>query len=387
MKECEVVVVDDDEITLSVITNALNTHSVKAFSSPIEAIDFVRSLDSPPFLIILDLKMPEMNGFEVCEIIRESLDEKITDIFFYTSSNDLEERLRGYEVGANDFLNKPIETKELQAKVRTVVKRGKRKKLALQAKTVHSDSYRNAISELAEQNNLIHFLRASVNCATVEALNTLIIQTMSDYMLKSTVCATYSLDTAELTHLETNCESVSALEKELLVRLKHSDRIITRGRRLFLNYPFFTQIVKNMPEDPAQAGRYRDYLAIILETAEARLRSIIQTKEINLLIDELGALQNHTEKSYNERMKSMAETLAALIDTVENKVFEYSLTEKQENELLTLFNRSTDSAFSIMDNTDSIEALDNIMERLKHLVALAGTNEESDCDTIGLEFF
>lgn len=384
MREHEIIVVDDDEITLAMIADFLSEYRVSAFSCPIEAYSYIQNIDTTPALIILDLIMPSINGLEMCEKIQNIATETTPEIFIYTSNSDIEERIKGFELGVTDFLLKPCARVELQQKVKKVYTRHKRNSLSAIRHETQSVLMANGMSELTELNNVIHFLRALIDIHSTEELAKLILKTMSDFGLKSSMCIVYELDQSQHIFFDTNGNVMSPLEKELLEKIRYADKIITKGSRLFLNFPFISQIIKNMPDDKELAGRLRDYLAIMLDAAGGRLKSILQTQEINCLTDKLTELQSLAENSNRKQIDEIAKTLALLIDHVEKNVFEYNLTEYQEAELLKLFKESSDTALEIADNNNSVVNLDSIMIRLKHLSSMAKEHSNGSDD---IEFF
>lgn len=384
MRSHEIIIVDDDEITLAMLTDWLSDYRINTFLCPNEAYLHIQNADEVPALIILDLVMPNINGLDMCQKIQGIFRENRPDIFIYTSSNEIEERIRGFELGVTDFLLKPCRKIELQQKVKNVYTRHKQ----LVESNARNENQHNflssTITELAEQNNVIHFLKALNNIHSAEELAKLILRAMSDFGLKSSIYMEYELDGSQRIYFDTNSNTMSPLERELLKRIWYSDKIITRGQRLFLNFPFFSQIIKNIPDDQERAGRLRDYVAIMLDAAGSRLRNILQTQEINSLLENLAELQLLADNSNRKQIDEIAKTLAILIEHVERNVFEYNLTEYQETELLELFKKSSDTALSIANNGSSVVNLDSIMARLKYLSSMAKKcSDESD----EIEFF
>ena len=387
MNEYEIVVVDDDIITLTLLEEALAEFSVLIMASPVEALHACREMEVPPLLIILDVNMPEMSGFELCVKLREFISEEQSDIIFHTSSSEMEERLKGYEIGANDFLIKPIEVQELRKKAKSIVKRGKKRREDKASTESNSQLIQAVISDLTEQGILIHYFRASSKTSSISSLLNLIVKTASNFGINSSVQAKYVMNDIEYRQAVSNEVTISALERELLDRLEYSERIMTRGKRLFLNYPPFTQIIKNMPDDPAQAGRFRDHLAIILEAAASQYRDIVKTDEVNLMIQELEVVQKRADLENQTKNRQVLDTLTELVDSVESKIFEYGLTEEQESELLQLFHKSTDKAYDTIDNAMTTENLRLIMQRLKALRELSQSQDEEAESVVDVELF
>ena len=387
MNEYEIVVVDDDIITLTLLEEALAEFSVLIMASPVEALHACREMEVPPLLIILDVNMPEMSGFELCVKLREFISEEQSDIIFHTSSSEMEERLKGDEIGANDFLIKPIEVQELRKKAKSIVKRGKKRREDKASTESNSQLIQAVISDLTEQGILIHYFRASSKTSSISSLLNLIVKTASNFGINSSVQAKYVMNDIEYRQAVSNEVTISALERELLDRLEYSERIMTRGKRLFLNYPPFTQIIKNMPDDPAQAGRFRDHLAIILEAAASQYRDIVKTDEVNLMIQELEVVQKRADLENQTKNRQVLDTLTELVDSVESKIFEYGLTEEQESELLQLFRKSTDKAYDTIDNAMTTENLRLIMQRLKALRELSQSQDEEAESVVDVELF
>jgi len=86
-----------------------------------EAIDAVQC--RTPDAILLDVMMPELNGWEVCRILRESTKGKTTPIIMLSALSDEEERIKGLSLGADDYVSKPYSMKELLLKIRKYIDR------------------------------------------------------------------------------------------------------------------------------------------------------------------------------------------------------------------------------------------------------------------------
>ncbi|NQZ11086.1 MAG: response regulator, partial [Algicola sp.] len=114
--------VDDEPINLQVLHNHL---SLKY--QLVEAADGVQALaaieEQGPFdLVLLDIMMPRMSGYEVCKKIRESLSVNELPVIFLTAKNQMDDLVQGFAVGANDHINKPVAKLELLSRVDTHLK-------------------------------------------------------------------------------------------------------------------------------------------------------------------------------------------------------------------------------------------------------------------------
>ena len=120
-KNCKILVVDDVSQNIQVIGNILyeNNYQVSFALSGPEALTLLNHENYD--LILLDILMPGMDGYEVCKIVKAN--EKISHIpiIFLTAKSDTDSILKGFELGAVDYLSKPFNTKELLARVKTQI--------------------------------------------------------------------------------------------------------------------------------------------------------------------------------------------------------------------------------------------------------------------------
>ncbi len=110
-----ILVVDDTISNLDVICNLLEDYDILTATSGIDALEILE--DENVDLIILDIMMPEMDGFEVCKRLRDAKKTRDIPILFITASTDEDSIEKAYEVGGTDYITKPFKPKELLAKV------------------------------------------------------------------------------------------------------------------------------------------------------------------------------------------------------------------------------------------------------------------------------
>ncbi len=119
-KRKQVLVVDDDRKTVELIKLYLDREGykvIKAYTGP-EALACARTMK--PDVIILDLMLPGMDGISVCRTLREESD---VAVLMLTARASEEDRLKGLDIGADDYIVKPFSPRELTARVRAVMRR------------------------------------------------------------------------------------------------------------------------------------------------------------------------------------------------------------------------------------------------------------------------
>ena len=114
---------EDDENLGSLLTTFLNSkgYQTKWVKNGEEAISYYRSFHNALDFIILDVMMPEKDGFSVAKEIR--LTDKKTPILFLTAKSMKDDKLKGFEVGADDYLTKPFAMEELIARIQAILRR------------------------------------------------------------------------------------------------------------------------------------------------------------------------------------------------------------------------------------------------------------------------
>ena len=119
----KILVVDDEKDIVDILKYNLereNEFEVITASNGKEALEAAQSL---PDLILLDIMMPELNGFEVCKRLKnDKLTSGIPVIFLTAKENEIDEIL-GLEIGADDYINKPISPRKVLARIKSVIRR------------------------------------------------------------------------------------------------------------------------------------------------------------------------------------------------------------------------------------------------------------------------
>ncbi len=122
----KILIVDDDLDTLRLVGLMLQHqgYRITAASSGIQAISL--SQTEKPDLILLDIMMPEMDGYEVARKLRSDPNTTTIPIIMFTAKTQVDDKVAGFEAGADDYLTKPTQPRELFAHVKAVLARGKK---------------------------------------------------------------------------------------------------------------------------------------------------------------------------------------------------------------------------------------------------------------------
>ena len=127
MDKKSIVAVDDSGIILKTLEKLLSgKYAYHAFSKGMRALKYLKEEDTPD-LIILDIDMPEIDGYQMLEMIREKSDLKDVPVLFLTSNSDKEHVVKAISGGANDYAIKPIDEEVFMDKVHKLLKEEKKK--------------------------------------------------------------------------------------------------------------------------------------------------------------------------------------------------------------------------------------------------------------------
>jgi phosphoserine phosphatase RsbU/P len=121
LSDSRILIVDDVKTNIDVLVNALRDEYKLSVALDGEAA--LRSVEkSAPDLVLLDIMMPGLDGYEVCRRLRASEPTRELPVMFLSALEDVQDKARGFEVGGNDYLTKPFEVLEVKARVRSLLK-------------------------------------------------------------------------------------------------------------------------------------------------------------------------------------------------------------------------------------------------------------------------
>ncbi|ENO2183759.1 response regulator [Vibrio alginolyticus] len=157
-------VADDEPVNLRVLESFLRLegYRVRTVSDGPETLALVEK--EKPELLLLDIMMPGMSGYQVCSELRETYDHAELPIIMLTALSQTEDRVRGFEAGANDYLSKPFNKQELAARIQAHLTASKAEMRHMENKVLESELRQRAVVEaslLETQGRLLEQLESA----------------------------------------------------------------------------------------------------------------------------------------------------------------------------------------------------------------------------------
>src|SRR5688500_221447 len=160
-----ILLVDDTAENIDILNGLLMPFKRKVAMNGEKALALANS-NNPPDLILLDIDMPGMNGFEVCENLKSNPDTRDIPVIFLTADTDKKTTVKGFKLGASDFMTKPFYPDELMVRVKTqleLTESRQRLETIVQQLELSSTLLKQSGEELNRQKNAIEAEKKTAN--------------------------------------------------------------------------------------------------------------------------------------------------------------------------------------------------------------------------------
>lgn len=356
-----VLITDDEPFNLELMEEVLEDHyHVTCVSSGQECLNYLKN--NTPDILLLDVSMPFMDGYEVCKTIKAD-DELSLPVLFVSARGSLEERLTGYEAGGDDYLVKPFHNQELVAKVANMVDYiNKHNQLTSQYKQA-TDMAMMLMTNSGESGVVVNFIRQTFECEDFTQLTREVFEALGQFELNSTI---QYYDGG--TKLETFDSSglFKPVEAELLELARAKGRIFNFNRRSIFNFSHCSLLIKNMPTEEDKYGRFLDHLCLLMEGQNARTQAILKEQRIHAHALQNSRLLENTKQAMlevNSSIQQQKQQAIAITDDLmeqlEKDLLLLGLDEDQEKYLVGLVDKKVSELSNLFDEQEVIESFFN----------------------------
>lgn len=349
-----ILAIDDDKFIHKVISKSLSSEELMVQSAFDGESGIEMAINRQPDIILLDVEMPGINGYETCTRIREMESTKNIPIIFLSSRSSLQERMQGYEVGADDYLIKPFEKENLLARINILVKYHNEREELRQQYELASQSAMTALTGAGELALAIRFLEKSHSYHSLNDLAQGLLASTDQLSIEC--CAMFNGKDQVLWYSSEN-STISPLEKELIEMCDKASRFLDFGNRTIINYPKVSLLVKNMPlDDMDRYGRIKDLLPLLLSSTNNKINTYITQEALiqqsSHLLDAFKKIRNslfYLGTTIVKNRNESTEIMSALTQELNNDLLRMALEEDQEAYLLDRIDTALENVMEEMD--------------------------------------
>lgn len=295
MPQQHVLIVDDEAKYRALLSDTFSDLKVSTAESGKSAISVLAKIS--PDVILLDLFMPDIDGYEVCRAIRSNESTALTPIVFYSGMDSLEGKLKAYDLGGNDFIGKDRSNKEIRAKVMRLLSSEQEHKAIVKDLEAGACLVQNMQKETSALHLLSHFSQASQFCFDYETLATVLFNCLIKLNLRGVVYFRNSDD------VYSSSGSCSKLEEELLKNASSFGRIHSFcENRVIFNWESCALLVKDVDDDLDTMAHFMGAVQTAIHTLEMHKRLIDRVIHLENQYQELkGKLSGGSGVSSNLR--------------------------------------------------------------------------------------
>lgn len=362
----KILAVDDEEINLDILKKTLKKQSFDVTCTA-ETSDCLRLVqEQSPDVILLDIKMPKTNGFELCEQLKQEKSSKEIPIIFISALDSIEDIARGYESGCADYLTKPFKADELIAKIENNVRyRKETEKLKMKAQNAKETAFM-AMSDSNELGQVIQYMDRSNNINTFDDLAKMTFSCLEELGLHCSLVFHSSQGplfySDDKTEKPLERDLILKMRKNLEERLNKNGRFFTFKNRLVVSQISVSLLVKNAPSESTKIGRLRDILGALINCMEARasaLNAQVQMQKRKELTQQVINATKDTitdlEKLFKIHENETSEIMDNLLLDMQTGFSYLGLTEEQEKHFMQMLENSMQRLISLYTNGVKID--------------------------------
>ncbi|MEH6396406.1 response regulator [Pseudoalteromonas sp.] len=330
-----ILAVDDEPFNLEIIEEILLDleFELKMVNSGPECLATVE--DFAPQVILLDVSMPQMNGYEVCRKLKANPSTAHIIVMFVSARGTVEERMEGYSVGGEDYIVKPFGHDELRSKLRILNQvLIDKENLEQQVEDATSTAF-NAMANSSEMGQIVNYIENIGTINNSKALGDALVHCLKSFDLQSNVEFRTPFSAPQHFSLNGTC---SPIVIELFDMLKHKGRLHEFSHRILVNYELISLLILNMPDhDPDKHGRIRDHVCFIVSVTEQQLRAIMTREALQLQQSKLNDAITMVNSKFhglidllNDNRKNNEAVFKRLQEELEERIPSMGLDEDQE---------------------------------------------------------
>ena len=368
MENARICIIEPDEIERELIVGIVSgEHEVETFD---DGQSLLSSLTpNCPTLVILETQLPDSTGYDVCKTIKSDYSQCVTCVVFLSAKTSVDERLRGLESGADDYINKPYDVLEISAKVRSSMDLLKSKVELKSQLDYASQTAFQAMSAQSEMGIVLKGVQGVINSDTFDALTASVFDCLMQFGLASTL---YYEVSEEPVFQASPGRSCSKLEQDIISLVRKKQRIWSKDQRCVFTFGDTSLLILNMPEDEEKAGRLRDSLCFLMESFDVKTDAL--NKQVALVnaenwqksVKDITLILNKVSAELQDNVKANQATITNMMNDMDLLLPTLGLEEDQENHINHILDSSTEQFNTRLEQTESTsKSFKAVMAKLK----------------------
>ena len=349
-----VLVVDDETSLLQFYTLYLENagYRVTTAQHGAEALAAIDDADSTFDLIFSDVNMPEMDGYTLCQTLREAENYRNVPFVFVSALTTLEEKLHGYDAGGTDYVPKPVEPQELLQKASHLIQ-NYHAQCSLNAQLSESvNAAMQAMTYSSQLGQIVEFFKRSLTLHDLQSVTELLF----DYLNANSLVGSIQFYTPSGVVSYGNKGDVSPLECNVMEMARSKGRFYDFSSRTIVNHDELSLLIKNMPIDEIERyGVLKDTLATLCEAVVARVKifyAVDREKQRETILTTVQGAIDQMGQSLASIQKTNTDAIENMIHDIDDAMMSLGLTEEQETHIRGIADRclkEVDESFSMAD--------------------------------------
>ena len=386
MTQPTILSVDDSPINQEIIKEILqDDYKIELAFSGEECLKVAPIVS--PNLILLDVSMPGLDGYETCKKIKATADLQKIPVIFISAKISKDHKLQGYEAGGYDYITKPFEFNELTAKVKNVLD-SVTEKTSLQTNLQESfNTAMQAMSYSSDLGNILRFFESSHSCKTFEQLGNAILQTTAQLNLSCVL----KIDTLEKPTYISDQNVISPLEINVFeAAIAKKKRFFHMGEKTIICFPHISLLIRNMPiNNEERYGTLKDTIFTLVSGAEERVKSIILESRLDSsrvqILERFSTTLSSFKEQHNVLTEDNINAIRTMISDINAALIALDLSDFQEQNIIEIIENYSAKSKKILSESfqlhESISKLETALdEEFQSLIEIRDTKIENNND-------
>lgn len=370
MSDARICIVEPDETERELLTGMLeDDYQVEAFSDGTPLLNTLTP--EQPTLVILETLLSGPTGYEICETIQRDFSHCVTYVIFLSAKTSVEERIRGMDAGADDYINKPYDMVEVSAKVRSAMdilnsKLGLKQQLDYASQTAFQ-----AMSAQSELGIIMKGVQGVIEANSFPELSTAMFACINEFALKATL---YYEVAGEPVFEASIGRASTSMEQQIISVVRQSERIWTKGQRCIFTFGDTSLLVLNMPTDEDKTGRLRDSLCFLMEAFDVKTdalnkqQALVDAENWQQSVKDITELLTKASEDLQQSVDGSTQTIRSMMNDLDNLLPSLGLEEDQEARIHHIIDHSSEAFNETLGQTEQTsEVFTKVMAKLKQM--------------------